>query len=40
MNIRAVQNGFVGEVTGIDICKPLPATRWRRSSAAWTSTPC
>lgn len=23
MNIRAVQNGFVGEVTGIDICKPL-----------------
>ena len=25
MNIRAVQNGFVGEVTGIDICKPLRA---------------
>lgn len=23
MHIRAVQNGFVGEVTGIDICKPL-----------------
>jgi alpha-ketoglutarate-dependent 2,4-dichlorophenoxyacetate dioxygenase len=23
MNIRAVQNGFVGEVTGIDICKQL-----------------
>src|SRR5947209_17896558 len=23
MNIRSVQNGFVGEVTGIDICKPL-----------------
>jgi alpha-ketoglutarate-dependent 2,4-dichlorophenoxyacetate dioxygenase len=23
MSIRAVQNGFVGEVTGIDICKPL-----------------
>jgi alpha-ketoglutarate-dependent 2,4-dichlorophenoxyacetate dioxygenase len=23
MNIRAVQDGFVGEVTGIDICKPL-----------------
>jgi alpha-ketoglutarate-dependent 2,4-dichlorophenoxyacetate dioxygenase len=23
MNIRAVQNGFVGEVAGIDICKPL-----------------
>ena len=22
-NIRAVQNGFAGEVTGIDICKPL-----------------
>src|SRR3954454_17322200 len=22
-NIKAVQNGFVGEVTGIDICKPL-----------------
>lgn len=23
INIRAVQNGFVGEVTGIDICHPL-----------------
>ncbi len=23
MNISAVQDGFVGEVTGIDICKPL-----------------
>src|SRR4051794_41660066 len=23
MHIRAVQNGFVGEVTDIDICKPL-----------------
>src|SRR5450755_3086796 len=25
VNIRAVQNGFVGEVTGIDICEPLNA---------------
>src|SRR6476469_915831 len=23
INIRAMQNGFVGEVTGIDICMPL-----------------
>src|ERR1700710_262663 len=23
MHIKAVQNGFAGEVTGIDICKPL-----------------
>src|SRR5271163_5279052 len=26
MNIRAVQNGFVGEVTNTDICQPLRAS--------------
>ena len=25
INIRAIQPGFIGEVTGIDICRPIPA---------------
>jgi alpha-ketoglutarate-dependent 2,4-dichlorophenoxyacetate dioxygenase len=25
IDIRAVQSGFVGEVTGIDICRPIAA---------------
>ena len=31
---------FAGEVSGIDLTKPLSANRWRRSMRAWTSTAC
>lgn len=40
ISIRQIHPVFVGEVSGIDIAKPLGATRWRRSRRGWIAMPC